>query len=153
PVGTTIAVEVVPYAGYGCLDTLYAQLIDTLTVVSNAGRDTLSCNRNLVPIGAIPKPGLKYSWSPGIGLTDPNIANPRAGPPVTTTYILTTSSAGGGCPDNDTVVVRASIIDTTLRVLGKLAYCITSGDSAVFFVQPTTQIQWLKDGLPINGQS
>ena len=153
PVGTTIAVEVVPYNGYGCLDTLYAQLIDTLTVISYAGRDTLSCNRSLVPLGAIPKPGLTYSWTPAAGLSDPNIANPRAGPAVTTTYILTTSSAGGGCPDTDTVVVRASIIDTSISVLGKLAYCITSGDSTVLFVQPTDRIQWLKDGLPISGQS
>ena len=67
PVGTLIAVEVDPYNGYGCLDTLYARLIDTLTVISNAGRDTLSCNGNLVPIGANPKPGLIYSWNPPTG--------------------------------------------------------------------------------------
>ena len=152
PVGTVIAVQVVPYNGYGCLDTLYAKLIDTLTVISNAGRDTLSCNGSLVPIGAIPKPGLKYSWDPPVGLTDPNIANPRAGPNITTTYILTTSNAGGGCPDTDTVVVKASIIDTSIRVAGKLAYCITSGDSTILYVNPTTSIQWLKDNLPINNQ-
>ena len=152
PVGTVIAVEVVPYNGYGCLDTLYARLIDTLTVISNAGKDTLSCNGNPVPIGTIPKPGLVYSWSPPIGLSNPNIANPRAGPNLTTTYILTTSSAGGGCADTDTVVVKASIIDTTLTVLGELAYCITSGDSTVFFVKPTDSIQWLRDNFPINNQ-
>ena len=153
PVGTVIAVEVVPYDGYGCLDTLFAQLIDTLTVVAFAGKDTFSCNRNPVPIGAIPKPGLIYSWSPTAGLSDPYIANPRAGPGVKTTYILTTSSAGGGCATTDTVVVDASIIDTTIGVIGKLSYCITSGDSAVLFVQPTNNIQWLKDNFPINGQN
>ena len=152
PVGTVIAVEVVPYNGYGCLDTLYARLIDTLTVISNAGRDTLSCNASLVPIGANPKPGLMYSWNPPNGLSDPNIANPRAGPNITTTYVLTTSSAGGGCPDTDTVVVKASVIDTSLRVVGKLAYCVTSGDSTILYVNPTTTIQWLKDNLPINNQ-
>ncbi len=87
PVGTTIAVEVVPYAGYGCLDTLYAILIDTLTVISNAGRDTLSCNGNPVPIGANPRPGFIYSWDPPTGLSNPVTANPRAGPLITTTYI------------------------------------------------------------------
>lgn len=153
PVGTTIAVQVVPYNGYGCLDTLYAQLIDTLTVFANAGRDTLSCNRNPVLIGAIPKPGLIYSWNPPTGLSDPLTANPRAGPLVTTSYVLTTSSAGGGCATKDTVVVEASTIDTTLLVVGKLQYCITSGDSSVFFVQPTNGIQWLRDNLPINGQT
>jgi gliding motility-associated-like protein len=152
PVNTIIAVQVVPYNGYGCLDTLYAHLIDTLTVVANAGKDTLSCNGNPVPIGAIPKPGLIYSWTPQIGLSDPYSANPRAGPGSTTTYVLTTSSAGGGCATKDTVVVEASTIDTSLRVAGKLQYCITTGDSAVFFVQPTDSIQWLKDNFPITGQ-
>lgn len=153
PVGTIIAVEILPYDGYGCLDTLYARLVDTLSVVSNAGRDTLSCNGALVPIGANPKPGLIYSWSPQAGLSDPNIANPRAGPTTPTMYILTTSSQGGGCPTRDTVFVNSSLIDTTIGVIGKLAYCITSNDSAVLFVQPTTSIQWLKDNFPINGQN
>lgn len=153
PVGTIIAVQVVPYNGYGCLDTLYAHLIDTLTVLSNAGRDTLSCNLNPVPIGAIPKPGLVYTWDPPTGLSNPLIANPRAGPTVTTTYVLTTRSAGGGCPDTDTVVVEASVIDTSLTVLGNLSYCITSGDSTVFIVQPTDSIHWLRDNFPISGQT
>jgi gliding motility-associated-like protein len=152
PVGTVIAVQVVPYNGYGCLDTLYAKLIDTLTVISNAGADALSCNSNPVPIGAISKPGLIYSWSPQTGLSDPFIANPRAGPATTTTYILTTRSAGGGCADTDTVVVEASTIDTTIGVIGKLAYCVTSGDSTVLYVQPTDSIQWLKNNFPIGGQ-
>jgi gliding motility-associated-like protein len=151
PAGTTIAVELIPYNGYGCVDTLYAKLIDTLTIVSNAGRDTLSCNQNPVPIGAIPKPGLKYTWTPAAGLTNPNIANPRAGPLIPTQYILTTSSEGGGCFDRDTVFVDASLVDTSLRVVGKLQYCITSNDSAVFFVNPTTSIQWIRDNSPISG--
>ena len=153
PVGTTIAVQVIPYDGYGCLDTLYAVLIDTLTVVSNAGKDTLSCNGNPVPIGAIPKPGLKYSWSPATGLSNPNIANPRAGPTVSTMYVLTTSSAGGGCPALDTVFVEASVVDSSIRYEGSLAYCTTSNDSTVFYVNPTQTIQWLKDNIPINGQN
>ena len=152
-VGTLIAVQVIPYDGYGCLDTLYARLIDTLTVIANAGRDTLSCNSNPVPIGANSKPGLIYRWDPPTGLSDPNVANPRAGPTITTTYILTTRSAGGGCADMDTVVVEASVIDTAIRVVGKLAYCITSGDSAVLFVNPTDSIQWLKDNFPISNQN
>lgn len=152
PVGTTIAVAVEPYDGYGCRDTLYAKLVDTLTVIANAGRDTLSCNGNKVPIGANAKPGLIYSWDPPTGLSDPNIANPRAGPLVTTRYVLTTRSAGGGCPDTDTVVVIGSVIDTSIRVAGKLNYCVTSGDSTVFFVNPTDSIQWVKDNSPINNQ-
>ncbi len=151
PAGTRIAVEVEPYNGYGCRDTLYAILVDTLTVRANAGKDTLSCNLNPVPIGATPKPGLVYSWFPAAGLSDPNIANPRAGPDRRTTYILTTSSFGGGCTTTDEVVVDASVIDTNLTLLGKAAYCLGTGDSAVLVLQPTKTIQWYKDNAPIAG--
>jgi len=151
--GDIIAVEVVPYNGYGCLDTLYALLIDTLTVVANAGRDTLSCNANPVLIGANPVPGYVYSWVPATGLSNPYIANPRAGPYTTTSYVLTTRSRGGGCATNDTVVVTASVIDSSISLLGKDAYCITSNDSAVLFVQPTHSIQWYRDNNFISGAS
>ena len=149
PPGTRIAVELVPYNGYGCLDTLYAKLIDTLTVNAHAGPDMKSCNREAVPIGVPPKPGLSYRWSPAAGLSSASISNPLASPSVTTTYVLTAASSGGGCASTDTVVVTADIVDDSLRVVGKEAYCITSNDSAVLVVQPTNIIQWYKDDLPV----
>ncbi len=149
--GTNIAVEVVPYFGYGCKDTLYAVLVDTLTITSNAGKDITSCNQTPVTIGANPKPGLIYSWNPTNGLSNPNIANPTAAPLITTKYTLTTRNLGGGCANDDEVVVRASIIDTSISLLGKAAYCITSDDSAILIVNPVSQIQWYKDKIPING--
>ena len=67
----------------------------------------------------IPSPGLAYRWIPATGLNNPNIANPTATPSVTTTYILETSNSGGGCLDTDTVIVHASVIDNTMRLIGK----------------------------------
>ncbi|MDP4262542.1 MAG: PKD domain-containing protein [Bacteroidota bacterium] len=151
PAGTNIAVQLLPYSGYGCPDTLYAQLLDTLTITANAGADVISCNHNPVPIGSLPKPGVVYKWSPATGLTDPNIANPYAAPDITTSYVLTASHDGGGCISRDTVVVKAGIIDTSMQLLGKAMYCIGSGDSAVLMVHPTDSIQWIKDNSPING--
>ncbi len=91
-VGTTMAVEVTPFDGYGCQDTLFSVLIDTLTVKANAGKDTFSCDQRPVQIGANAIPGLVYTWRPPLGLSDPYISNPGAGPPINTTYILTTRS-------------------------------------------------------------
>jgi gliding motility-associated-like protein len=153
PSGTVVAVEIIPYNDYGCLDTLYAVLMDTLTVKSHAGPDAFSCNQTEVQIGANARPGLSYRWSPSAGLSNPFIANPLAGPAVTTAYVLTTRSRGGGCVDTDTVVVTASVVDTSLGLLGKLAFCITSGDSAVLFVQPINSIQWFRDSVAIGGAS
>lgn len=149
--GTTVAVEVIPYAGYGCLDTLYAKLIDTLTLRAHAGPDKLSCNEEPVQIGTIPKPGVVYHWDPPAGLSGADIANPMASPATTTRYILTVNSLGGGCMSKDTVFVTASVINKDLVVIGKPSYCITSGDSAVLQVAPTASIQWYKDGRAIPG--
>ena len=149
--GTDIAVEVVPYSGYGCLDTLYARLVDTLTIKANAGRDTISCNHSPVIIGANAKPGLVYSWTPATGLSNPEIANPIAAPDVTTSYVVATRHDGGGCLTTDTVVVKASIIDDSIRLIGKAVYCIGSGDSTIMTIHPTDHMQWFKDGIAING--
>ncbi|MEJ7769004.1 MAG: PKD domain-containing protein, partial [Chitinophagaceae bacterium] len=149
--GTIVAVKLVPYNGYGCPQTLSAQLIDTLKVVAKAGADTLSCNNNPVPIGAIPKPGLVYNWSPSAGLSNPGISNPYASPDTTTTYMVTTNHDGGGCITTDTVVVKSSIINSTISLSGKANYCSGSGDSAVLRVQQTDSIQWFKDNLAIAG--
>lgn len=151
PAGTTIAVELEPYLGYGCPDTLYAKLIDSLTATANAGIDTLSCNYNPVPIGTPPKSGFTYKWSPAAGLSNPDIANPHAAPDITTSYILTVTHDGGGCVDTDTVIVKAGAIDTSLQLIGKAAYCIGSGDSAILRVRPTYSIQWFKDNVAIVG--
>ncbi len=149
--GTMIAVEVVPYSGYGCIDTLYARLLDTLTITANAGPDLLYCGEAPVHLGANPKPGLVYSWSPGSGLNDPSIANPIANPSLTTTYYLTVRNSGGGCMNQDSVVVTSSAINKTLQLLGKAAYCLGTNDSAVLRVNPSTEIQWYRDGVPILG--
>jgi gliding motility-associated-like protein len=151
PRGSIYAVELIPWDGYGCRDTLYANLVDTLRLKANAGLDAVSCNTGEVQIGGPPKAGVFYEWTPGAGLSASNISNPRASPAVTTAYVLQVKSTGGGCLNNDTVVVKASIIDSTLRVEGKSAFCITAGDSAVLSVQPVTSIQWKKDGAMIAG--
>jgi gliding motility-associated-like protein len=151
PPGTTLAVEVVPYNGFGCLDTLFAQMIDTLHYLANAGVDGFSCNKDPVPIGVVPKTGWVYQWTPATGLSNPGIANPWARPDVTTNYILTLRSSGGGCRSTDSVLVKASVINNTIKLIGSAAFCINSEDSAILQVQPTDSIQWYRDGIRITG--
>lgn len=149
--GSTVAVNLQPYAGFGCAQTLYAHLIDTLTVHANAGPDVFSCNHDSVQIGTPPKLGLVYSWSPSAGLSDPSTANPVAAPDITTRYVLTVTHDGGGCRNTDTVIVKSSVIDNSVLLLGKASYCIDMGDSSIFVVKPSDNIQWYKDNIPIPG--
>jgi gliding motility-associated-like protein len=150
PSGTTIAVKLEPYYGFGCSNTMFTKLKDTLTVIANAGRDTLSCNMSPVPIGIKPKPGLHYTWAPATGLSKPDVANPMAFPNRTTSYVVTTMNSGGGCRITDTVVVRASVIDDSLRLVGKQSYCFGNNDSAILNVNPTNSIQWFKNDAAIS---
>lgn len=149
--GTTIAVTLEPYNGYGCPNTLFTQLKDSLVISANAGRDTLSCNKVPVPIGVNPKAGILYNWTPAAGLSKTDIANPFASPDTTTRYIVTSNNSGGGCRSSDTVLVRSSIIDNSLQLIGKAIFCIDNGDSALLKVQPTRSIQWFKNDIAING--
>jgi gliding motility-associated-like protein len=148
-----IPVEVYPFHGYGCLDTFYATVADTLKVNANAGPDILSCNSDSIIIGGSSAPELVYTWSPSQGLSDPAISNPLAHPDSPTTYILTVNSIGGGCVNQDTVFVNASSASDSLQVIGKLDYCIGSGDSLVLGVQYADRIQWFRDNIEIIGAS
>jgi gliding motility-associated-like protein len=145
----TVAVVLVPYNGYGCLDTLYTDLKDNLVVKAEAGDDTVSCNHNPVPIGSPSKLGVRYQWSPSAGLSNPDIANPVALPDVTTKYYLTARSNGGGCLSMDSVTVKASLVNNTIQLLGKASYCIGSGDSSVLVVEPADSIQWFRNNIAI----
>ncbi len=149
--GTQVAVVVVPYSGYGCLDTLYTYLYDTLTYKARAGPDKNSCNNSVVQIGVPPKPGWYYQWSPDTGLSDATASNPYASPDVTTDYTLTVRHYGGGCVSTDMVKVRATKLFDSLLVEGKLNWCIGSGDSTVLQVLPADSVQWYRDGIVIPG--
>ena len=149
--GTQVAVVVVPYSGYGCLDTLYTYLYDTLNYKANAGVNKNSCNNSVVQIGVPPKPGWYYNWSPATGLNNPSLANPLATPDVTTEYVLTVRHNGGGCLSTDTVIVNAAKLYDSLLVIGKVEWCIGSGDSTILEVLPSDSVQWFKNSIAIPG--
>ncbi len=150
-VGSTIAVVLEPFAGYGCVDTLFTTLSDTLAYLANAGPNLASCNKALVQLGVPPKMGFKYKWEPAAGLNAADISNPLANPDITTTYVLTAVHDGGGCLSTDTVTVIAALLDSSLEVIGKTIWCIGSGDSTILKVKPADSIQWFKNNIPIAG--
>ncbi len=151
--GTQVAVVVTPYSGYGCIDTLYTTLYDTLTYKANAGPNKVSCNGSIAQIGVPPKPGWYYEWTPLTGLNNEFLSNPFATPEVTTDYHLTIHHTGGGCVSSDTVTVYASKLYDSLIVLGKANWCIGSGDSTVLQVMPCDSVQWYKNSIAIPGEN
>lgn len=149
--GTILEVEVTPFAGYGCIDIYRAYLWDTLTVISNAGPDRLSCQNAPVQLGIAGNPAWTYSWSPVTGLSDPTISNPIATPSVTTTYVLSVINSGGGCLTNDTVEVKAAVLDNSISQTGINTYCLGDPQSAILKVNPADSIQWYRNNIAIPG--
>ncbi|MDP4262992.1 MAG: PKD domain-containing protein, partial [Bacteroidota bacterium] len=105
--GTTIHVEVIPYNGFGCSDTLEVPFTVGFPV-ANAGPDKSLCIGTPVSIGSNTITGYSYSWAPAYFLSNPNIASPLANPPADTTYIVTVTNNASGCTAQDTVTVHVN---------------------------------------------
>lgn len=96
--------------------TLYAVDSASCNIIDSASRiiqvlpqpniqavgDTTLCPGEPAPLNA--SGGLTYAWSPGIGLSNPNSANPVATVDTTTTFWVTGSN-GFGCIDSAMVTV------------------------------------------------
>jgi gliding motility-associated-like protein len=149
--GDSVFVELTPYSGYGCLDTLAAKLWDTLSINAFAGTDKETCDNNPVQIGSPPEAGRVYKWVPATGLSDPNIANPMASPSSTTNYTLTVTNSGGGCATQDEVKVDVDILSDSIQQIGPSSFCTASGQSVLLKVLPHDSIQWYRNGGPIAG--
>ncbi|HSD08697.1 T9SS sorting signal type C domain-containing protein [Flavobacterium sp.] len=82
--------------------------VNTTPPIADAGIDfTKTCIENLNgnSIGGQALPNTNYLWSPEIGLSATNIANPIANPTATTIYTLVATNSANGCTATDTVLI------------------------------------------------
>jgi hypothetical protein len=98
-----------------------ASATHTVTVtnvpVADAGSNHfINCGDPPVIIGIVGDAQNSYSWSPVLGLSDPNIAQPTASPSTATNYTLTVTNTTSGCQATDFVVV--DVLNTPLANAG-----------------------------------
>lgn len=82
--------------------------VNANTPAANAGTDfSITCTQNTSgqAIGMTAVAGVTYTWTPALGLNDPNVSNPTANPSATTTYTLTATNTADGCTASDNIVV------------------------------------------------
>ncbi|MFN5311361.1 MAG: beta strand repeat-containing protein, partial [Flavobacteriales bacterium] len=119
----------------GCSNTDFVTVtVNTALPVANAGADlTIQCNLNPAgnTLGAAPLTGHSYVWSPALGLSDPNIANPSAFPPTTTTYTVTVTNNATGCSNTDQVVVTVNNTPPSAQVSGPAQITCSSFQNGV----------------------
>lgn len=77
-------------------------VVNSITIFVDAGPYVSICEGQSTMLNAVG--GINYSWSPPIGLSDPNVPNPIAFPSTTTTYAVTITDPLG-CTATDTVTV------------------------------------------------
>ncbi len=92
----------------GCTDKDEVTVFVNTPPLVNAGNDVTICANASTRLSA--SGAISYTWSPAIGLSNSNIANPIANPSVTTTYIVTGVDANG-CSNTDQLTV--SVMENT----------------------------------------
>jgi len=90
----------------GCTDT--DQVIVTVNSANaNAGNNVSICQGSSTTLNA--SGGNSYFWTPSIGLSNSNIANPTASPNSTITYTVIVTD-GNGCTDMDQITITVNTL-------------------------------------------
>jgi gliding motility-associated-like protein len=153
-VGAIYPVIVTPFPGFGCKDTLYAQITTAQKPVSVAGPDAIACRNQPFQLGGPPTLGYAYSWTPANLLNNPASSSPYAinnsfAPAM---FIIKTMDLGTGCFSYDTTVISIAPVDTSLAFAGKTAYCIGETMNTTLSVSNSlAAVQWYQDNTIVGG--
>lgn len=99
--------------GNTCTNSDQALVTVNVLPSANAGPDVSICAGESVSIGTN-GPG-DFTWSPPLGLSATDVAQPDASPAVTTTYYVTLTDATS-CSQVDSVVVTVNAFDQSLAI-------------------------------------
>jgi gliding motility-associated-like protein len=152
--GTIFPIVVEPYPGFGCRDTLYANVQIAGNPVANAGPDASTCTNVPLQLGIAPQTGISYAWTPATYLSNTTVSNPFASPPGggPTEYILTATDILTGCFSKDTTYITGLQADTAIGLVGKNSYCVGETAPGILSVSNLLLgVQWYDGNTPIPG--
>ena len=91
----------------GCVNSVSQTIDVNPTPIANAGPDKFVLEGGVVTLTPAVNASypITYTWTPPLGLSNPNISNPLASPPDDQTYTLTVTS-DKGCSTSDQVFVK-----------------------------------------------
>jgi hypothetical protein len=110
----------------------------------DAGKDTSVCSGFSIRFQTISN-GSKFSWQPSIGLNDPNLQHPIAGPAVNTTYIVKTIDKNN-CSAADTIFVQ---VNKNPKAIVSDDTAICYGDYAMLRAKGGVKYEWTFTGSVI----
>lgn len=152
--GAVFPVIVTPYAGFGCIDTVYASITTAPRPISDAGPDKIACKYQQVQLGTTPNPSYTYAWTPVNSISNASIANPtgfiNSYSPVN--FVVKTTEPLLGCFSYDTVTITPKALDTAIQVTGATSYCATNSINTTFKVTSlAVNTQWFSNTTAITG--
>ncbi|MEO0469024.1 MAG: gliding motility-associated C-terminal domain-containing protein [Bacteroidota bacterium] len=169
PLDTTVYfVTVTDTNGCTAVDSVVVT-VDPLPVV-DAGLDQVKCGEDSLQLLA--SGGEVYQWSPGIGLSDPDIFNPMASPDSNTLYtvvvtdsnacvntdsmMVTTMYADAGpdlskCPEDSSQLMASTIGGTAISFQWDNMNSLTDGSIADPFAFPTQTTQYIVTIQDVSG--
>ncbi|MEJ7609840.1 MAG: PKD domain-containing protein [Ferruginibacter sp.] len=129
PNGVILHLELIPFNGSTCRDTLDVTVNSPLPV-ADAGPPVNICPGGSVQIGTAAIAGATYQWSPATYLSNAQAANPTSTATQSMTYILTVTGTNG-CTAKDTTQVLMNPVPVTDFTVNNMAQCIAQ-NSFVF---------------------
>lgn len=120
----------------GCvnIDSVFVDVRSFVTL--NAGPDTTVCLTDSVRFN-INSDGLRFTWTPTVGMNNPTLKNPTVRPTGTTTYSVTGNI--GKCATTDNIVVR-TVPYPTVFTQGDTTICYD--DTAQIFASGGSRYVW-----------
>jgi len=120
-----------------CSSTGTVTVSVTSAIVANAGNDTSFCAGSSVQLNATG--GTSYAWSPALGLSCTNCANPIANTTSTTTYTVTVSS--GTCTPA-TAQITVTVDPVPVITVNPISSVICNGSSDTLTASGATSYNW-----------
>ncbi|MCW3083969.1 MAG: hypothetical protein JWP12_1335 [Bacteroidetes bacterium] len=132
---TTSITYTVSGTSLGCTATASVPVtVNPLPNISTSGNVSICLGSSAVVTAS---GATSYNWSPGAGLSNPNIANPSVSPAATTTYTITGTTAG--CSNTTTVIVTVNPVPT-VTATGTTTVC--QGTSTPLTASGATTYSW-----------
>jgi len=91
----------------GCRDTIIKTVNVYTSPSVSAGNNLSICAGQPVPVQLLATGATTYTWTPAIGLSCTNCANPTANPATTTTYTVTGTNING-CTDTGNITITVN---------------------------------------------
>ncbi len=151
--GAKYAVVVIPYDGFGCLDTLNS-VIKSGYISPFAISDKQVCEGDSVFLDVgYNNSSLSYNWLPVIGIRNPDSSKTFSFPKESILYKLKVVDTASGCTKEKDINIEVIKQNPGIAIKGDTISCGSNPYTAEFTLVSGAFIQWYQNGVPISGEN